>query len=125
MKLSKRAEFKKLLQADILAVLDVNRCMRVSDLKTELLDSKSNRYYVNNVSGTGVAYTTWADRFYRNLASVQGAVTFESVKVQNGFVVKKHKGKLFAISNNKFWQDVIRTQGMTDWTANYNGTAKV
>mgnify|MGYP006177877211 FL=1 len=45
MKLSKRAEFKKLLQADILAVLDVNRCMRVSDLKTELLDSKSNRYY--------------------------------------------------------------------------------
>ena len=38
MKLSKRAEFKKLLQADILAVLDENRCMRVSDLKTELLD---------------------------------------------------------------------------------------
>ena len=114
MKLSKRAEFKKLLQADILAVLDVNRCMRVSDLKTELLDSKSNRYYVNNVSSTGVAYTSWADRFYRNLASVQGA-----------FVVKKHEGKLFAISNNKFWQGVIRTQGMTDWTVNYNRTAKV
>ena len=117
-KLSKRKYFKQLLANDIQAVLDDwngGAMLAVATLKTALHYSDSDKYYTDNFTNTGVCYTAWADRFYRQLQSINS----------KGYGISILKNKLnnklyafntdFAVKHMKHVADEY-----TLWTRNYN-----
>ena len=116
--LSKRQYFKLLLATDIPTVLDDwngGAMMDVATVKHELMHSDSNRYYESNFSNTGWSYTSWADRFYRQLQSINGKGY--GISILKNTVNKK----LYAFNTDfvvKHMKHIV--DEYTVWTSNYN-----
>ena len=113
-KLSNRKIFKQLLLQDVLnAIRETEGThIAVADLKTKLEYSISNKFYTNNCS-SGWSYTSWSDRFYRALQSINDGVNV---------TVVKHNNKLYAFDSGatKSFNSMLLEGFATLWTKNYN-----
>ena len=116
--LSKRQYFKQLLANDVQSVLDDwngGAMLDVATVKRALANSDSDKFYVNNFSNAGWAYDSWADRFYRQLQSINGK--------GYGISILKNKlnNKLYAFNTDfavKHMKHIVDEYSL--WTRNYN-----
>jgi hypothetical protein len=114
-KLSNRKLFKQLLLQDVLTAIKETEgtYIAVADLKNKLDNSISNVFYSNNLGNVGYSYTSWADRFYRQLQSIHDGENLTIVKVDN---------KLYAFDSSatKTFKSMLLEGIATVWTKNYN-----
>ena len=115
--LSNREIFRQLLARDITAILeDVNAgtWVDVAYLRNNLYNSLSARHYMNLHTSRGHCYTTFADRFYRALQSINDK--------GYGLTIRKDKqtNRLFVFST-KFADNYVEAIADTfeDWTTCY------
>ena len=113
-KLSNRKIFKQLLLQDVLNAIKETEGthIAVADLKDKLENSISNRFYENNCS-SGWSYTSWQDRWYRALQSINDG---------ENLTVVKHNNKLYAFDSKatKTFNSMLLEGFATLWTRNYN-----
>jgi hypothetical protein len=114
-KLSNRKLFKQLLLQDVLTAIKETEgtYIAVADLKNKLDNSISNVFYSNNLGNVGYSYTSWADRFYRQLQSIHDGENLTIVKVDN---------KLYAFDSKatKRFNTLLLEGFATLWQVNYN-----
>ena len=114
-KLSNRKIFKQLLLHDVLyAIRETEGThIAVADLKTKLENSISNKFYSKNLGDVGHSYTSWSDRFYRQLQSINDG---------KNLTIVKHNGKLYAFDSGatKSFNSMLLEGFATLWTKNYN-----
>lgn len=114
-KLSNRKIFKQLLLQDVLNAIKETEGthIAVADLKTKLENSISNKFYSNNLSFTGWSFTSWQDRFYRQLQSIHDG---------ENLTIVKHNNKLYAFDSKatKTFKSMLLEGLATLWTRNYN-----
>lgn len=114
-KLSNRKLFKQLLLQDVLNAIKETEGthIAVADLKNKLENSISNKFYSNNLGNVGYSYTSWQDRFYRALQSINDGVNLTVVKCNN---------KLYAFDSKatKTFNSLLLEGFATRWTVNYN-----
>lgn len=116
--ISNREMFRQLLAKNILAVLQEfngGTCMRLIDVKLQLQSMSAAMHYMNLHTSRGHCYTSFNDRFFRAIQSINN----------NGYgiTVRKHTdGKLFVFNTNVLqhdnWQQLIH-DSFTDWTTCY------
>lgn len=113
-KLSNRKIFKQLLLQDVLnAIRETEGThIAVADLKTKLENSISNKFYSNNLS-SGWGFTSWQDRFYRQLQSIHDG---------KNLTIVKHNNKLYAFDSKatKSFNSMLLEGFATLWQVNYN-----
>ncbi len=113
-KLSNRKLFKQLLLQDVLTAIKATQGthIAVADLKNKLKHSISNVFYTKNLT-VGWDYTSYSDRFYRQLQSIHDGENLTVVKVHN---------KLYAFDSKATKRfDTLLLEGFaTLWTKNYN-----
>ena len=121
--ISKRETFRQLLARDILEIIaDVNAgtWVDVTYLRNNLHNSLSARYYMNLCTAQGHCYTSFADRFYRAMQSINDA--------GYGLTVRKCKqtNRLFVFNTSTIktnnWAKFI-SESFDTWTADYNMNA--
>ena len=115
--ISNREMFRQLLAKDILAIIeDVNSgtWVDVHYLRCNLHNSLSARHYLKLHTSMGHCYTSFGDRFYRNLQSINDA--------GYGLTIRKDKqtNRLFVFST-KFADNYVEAIADTfeDWTTCY------
>ena len=117
--ISKRETFRQLLARDILEIIaDVNAgtWVDVHYLRNNLHNSLSARYYMNLCTAQGHCYTSFADRFYRAMQSINDA--------GYGLTVRKCKqtNRLFVFNTNTIktnnWASFI-ADSFDTWTTDY------
>jgi len=115
--ISNREMFRQLLARDILAILeDVNAgtWVDMTYLRRNLGDTTSARHYTNLHTAQGHCFTSFGDRFYRNMQSINDA--------GYGLTIRKDKqtNKLF-VFNTKFADNYVEAIADTfeDWTTCY------
>ena len=117
--ISKRETFRQLLARDILQIIaDVNAgtWVDVHYLRGNLHNSLSARYYANLCTAQGHCYTSFADRFYRAMQSINDA--------GYGLTVRKDKvsNRLFVFNTNTIktnnWANFI-ADSFDTWTTDY------
>ena len=117
--ISNREMFRQLLARDILAVLqewNAGTCMRLIDIKAQLQGMSACRHYMNLHTSNGHGYTSYNDRFFRAIQSINDS--------GYGISIRKHtNGQLWAFSTNTLlhdnWQNFV-ADSFTKWTADYN-----
>ena len=114
-KLSNRKIFKQLLLQDVLNAIKETEGthIAVADLKNKLANSISNKFYSNNLGNVGYSYTSWQDRFYRQLQSIHDG---------ENLTIVKHNNKLYAFDSKatKTFKSLLLEGFATLWTVNYN-----
>ena len=112
--------FKQLLLNDVLNIIEDfgGTHIALTDLREELRTGKkaSADFYLNNMYSKRWTFTSWDDRYYRAIKSINNGVDV---------TVKKLNGRLYAfadISNN--FKTSLLEMGATEWTANYTGHSK-
>lgn len=115
-KLSKRAIFKQMLLDDVLNIIadTGGNYIALTDLRTQLSTNKckSANFYFNNMYSKHWTFTSWDDRFYRAIQSINNG---------KDVTVKKLNGRLFAFADisNDFKASLLE-MGATNWDRNYN-----
>ena len=115
--ISNRELFRQLLARDILAIIeDVNAgtWVDMTYLRNNLHNTTSARHYMHLHTAQGHCYTSFADRFYRAMQSINDA--------GYGLTVRKDKqtNKLF-VFNTKFANNYVEAIADTfeDWRTCY------
>lgn len=115
--ISNREMFRQLLARDITAILDTVNAgtwVDVSYLRGVLCESLSARHYMHLHTSRGHCYTSFADRFYRALQSINDK--------GYGLTIRKDKqtNKLFVFST-KFADNYVEAIADTfeDWRTDY------
>lgn len=117
--ISNRELFRQLLARDILAVLqewNAGTAMRLIDIKAELQGMTACRHYMNLHTAQGHGYTSFNDRFFRAIQSINDA--------GYGVSIRKHSnGQLWAFNTDVLqydnWQNFLAECSFTDWTTCY------
>jgi hypothetical protein len=117
--ISNREMFRQLLAKDILAILeDVNAgtWVDVHYLRCNLHNSLSARHYMKLHTSKGHCYTSFSDRFYRNLQSINNK--------GYGLTIRKDKqtGRLFVFNTDLLKQDnwtQLVAESFTAWRTCY------
>ena len=117
--ISNREMFRQLLARDILKIIaDVNAGTWVDMhyLRGNLHNSLSAKHYMNLCTSMGHCYTSFSDRFYRAMQSINDA----------GYGLTVRKGsdnKLYVFNTNTIktnnWAKFI-SESFDTWTADYN-----
>ena len=118
--ISNRELFRQLLARDILAVLqewNAGTAMRLIDIKAELHSMSAARHYMDLHTAQGHGYTSYTDRFFRAVQSINDA--------GYGVVIKKHSnGQLWAFNTDVLqhdnWQNFLAECSFTHWTTDYS-----
>ena len=115
--ISNREMFRQLLARDILAILeDVNAgtWVDMTYLRNNLHNTTSARHYMNLCTAQGHCYTSFSDRFYRAMQSINDK--------GYGLTVRKDKqtNKLFVFSTN-FADNYVESIAdmFEDWRTDY------
>jgi hypothetical protein len=116
--ISNRELFRQLLARDILAVLQEwngGTAMRLIDVRARLHSMSAARHYTNLHTSRGHCYTSYTDRFFRAMQSINNK--------GYGVTVRKHTdGKLWVFNTNVLqhdnWQQLIH-DSFTHWTTDY------
>ena len=117
--ISNREMFRQLLAKDILAIIeDVNAgtWVDVHYLRCNLHNSLSARHYMNLHTSRGHCYTSFGDRFYRAMQSINDA--------GYGLTIRKDKqtNKLFVFNTNTIkqnnWAQLV-AESFDTWTTCY------
>ena len=116
--ISNRELFRQLLARDILSVLaewNGGTAMRLRDIKAQLHNLSAARHYMQLHTAQGHCYTSFDDRFFRAVQSINAK--------GYGVVIKKHSnGQLWAFNTDVLqhdnWQNFI-AECFTDWTTCY------
>ena len=116
-KLSKRAIFKQMLLDDVLNIIEDfgGTYIALTDLRKELATNKckSANFYFNNMYSSNWSFTSWDDRFYRAIQSINNG---------KDVTVKKLNGRLYAFADvSDDFKASLLEMGATEWTANYTG----
>ena len=118
--ISNREMFRQLLARDITSILEDVNAGTWADLhyiRQHLHGTLSARHYMNLCTAQGHCYTSFNDRFYRAIQSINDK--------GYGLTVRKDKttGKLFAFNTGVLkldnWIQLI-ADGFNTWTADYN-----
>lgn len=118
--ISNRELFRQLLARDILAVLrewNGGTAMRLIDVRAQLHSMSAARHYMNLHTSMGHCYTSYTDRFFRAVQSINDA--------GYGVVIKKHSnGQLWAFNTDVLqhdnWQNFLAECSFTHWTTDYS-----
>jgi hypothetical protein len=118
--ISNRELFRQLLARDILAVLrewNGGTAMRLIDVRAQLHSMSAARHYMNLHTSMGHCYTSYTDRFFRAVQSINDA--------GYGVVIKKHSnGQLWAFNTDVLqhdnWQNFLAECSFTNWTTDYS-----
>ena len=115
-KLSKRAIFKQMLLDDVLNCIEETggTYIALTDLRKELATNrcKSADFYYNNMYSSNWSFTSWDDRYYRAIQSINNGVDV---------TVKKLNGRLYAFADvSDDFKASLLEMGATDWDRNYN-----
>ena len=115
-KLSKRAIFKQMLLDDVLNIIEDfgGTYIALTDLRKELATNKckSADFYFNNMYSSNWSFTSWDDRFYRAIQSINNG---------KDVTVKKLNGRLYAFADTSDnFKHSLLEMGATDWDRNYN-----
>ena len=115
-KLSKRAIFKQMLLDDVLNIIEDfgGTYIALTDLRKELATNKckSADFYFNNMYSSNWSFTSWDDRWYRAIQSINNG---------KDVTVKKLNGRLYAFADTSDnFKHSLLEMGATDWDRNYN-----
>ena len=115
-KLSKRAVFKQMLMDDVLNIIDDfgGTYIALTDLREQFRTGnfKSDRFYFDNMYTSNWSFTSWDDRWYRALQSINNG---------KELAIKKLNGRLYAFADaSDNFKHSLMEMGARDWDRNYN-----
>ena len=114
-KLSKRAIFKQMLLDDVLNIIEeFGTYIALTDLREQFRagNYKSADFYFNDMYSSNWSFTSWDDRWYRAIQSINNG---------KDVTVKKLNGRLYAFADTSDnFKHSLLEMGATDWDRNYN-----